>query len=46
MKNFKFSVLFLTLLFTLSTVTAFAGSNSNLYATWRCVESYATSDDD
>ncbi len=45
MKNFKFSVLFLTLLFTLSTVTAFAGSNSDLYATWRCVESYATSDD-
>ena len=45
MKNCKFSVLFLTLLFTLSTVTAFAGSNSDLYATWRCVDSYWTSDD-
>lgn len=45
MKNFKFSVLFLALLFTLSTVTAFAGSNSELYASWWCVESYWTSDD-
>ncbi len=44
MKNFKFSVLFLTLLFTLSTVTAFAGSNSDLYASWWCTESYWTSD--
>ena len=46
MKNFKFSVLFLTLLFTLSTVTAFAGSNSNLYASWWCTESSCTSDSD
>lgn len=44
MKKFRFIAIFITLLLILSTVTVFAGYKSSLYASWKCTESYDTSD--